>query len=75
MRHARKVKPRHRRAWWRLWRYCRCLTPYAPPEPSRTRATNQRPIWNAPAHPHLANSRAGAHTPAQEHRVRHGSRV
>jgi len=124
MRRARKVEPRHRRAWWRLWRYCRCghrwrcpdsaglvpvpvpyrppgpphllaaptsqvelteteraeiraLTPGIPPAPPplpRIPATNQRPAWNAPTRSHLANGRAGALTPAQEHRARHGAR-
>ncbi|MFC6019013.1 hypothetical protein ACFP2T_22735 [Plantactinospora solaniradicis] len=46
-----------------------------PPPPPRTRATNRRPAWNAPTHSHLANGRAGAPAPAQEHRTRPGARA
>ncbi|MBF9131098.1 hypothetical protein I0C86_19345 [Plantactinospora sp. S1510] len=50
MRRTRKVEPRHRRAWWRLWRYCRCghrwRCPYSDglvPAPWRPPAPPYRP--------------------------------
>ncbi|MDW5329866.1 hypothetical protein [Plantactinospora sp. KLBMP9567] len=45
------------------------------PSPVRFRANNRRPTWDAPTRPYLGNGRAGALTPAQAARARHGERV
>ncbi|MEQ4300673.1 hypothetical protein ABNF97_04640 [Plantactinospora sp. B6F1] len=74
MRHARRVEPRHRRAWWRLWRYCRCgqrwrcpepagvlPAPYRPPAPPVRALTLDAPP--APTRPRATNRRPGWDTP------------
>ncbi|GAA3748636.1 hypothetical protein GCM10022225_36030 [Plantactinospora mayteni] len=45
------------------------------PPPSRPRASNRRPRWDAPTSSHLNNGRAGTLTPAQEHRSRLDARA
>ncbi|GAA3753837.1 hypothetical protein GCM10022225_43240 [Plantactinospora mayteni] len=49
--------------------------PDALPSPARFRANNRRPAWDAPTRSHLGNGRAGALTPGQAARARHGERV
>ncbi|WP_422773546.1 hypothetical protein ACN28C_11900 [Plantactinospora sp. WMMC1484] len=55
MKHLREAKPRHRRAWWRLWRYCRCGHRWICPDsnlltpvPYQPTAPVYRDCWSTP---------------------------
>lgn len=43
MRHARLFTPRHRRAWWQLWRSCRCGHRCRPATPKPAATPPQAP--------------------------------
>ncbi|MDG4789461.1 hypothetical protein O7626_26650 [Micromonospora sp. WMMD1102] len=50
MKHLRAARPRHRRAWWRCWLYCRCGHRWICPDSIASTPGPYRPTAPATSH-------------------------